>query len=403
MPESPLLYDTPDIAPKVRIEFPFAPDYDGVSFTNITWTQERNRHDLMEIRLYGVNAERMLPHIPGGSPITVTIKVSHGKKTFYGYIHKAEPELDATAKAICLYVVSAGYPMKSASKLALGNTTASMAVSRIARKYKLFADIEPHPRKFRQLVQSGETDWEFLTRIADETGFSLRVEGATLRFVSRAALVKHYRSLSPTLRYIKGRGARLVELLDFRPLDGAYLDESSGVRVRRKLDYLDKYAKKFSSSSQDKPKDVGRTGRDPEYTRFTGATAKTFKEATLAASAVMEANRYPVVARAEIVGNPIINPDVMVYLEGVPRKYRGYWTVMKATHYIQPTRYTMDADLGLEEAAGSKSPGARQKSRYRLKTPYPKPRLQVRGARSSRRSVDIPKFFVDGPRWVGKR
>lgn len=401
MPDEPLQQATRDTVPGIRVEFPFAPEYDKSAVSRVTWIQDRNKHDVMEMTVVGVRPERMLPMVPGGSPVQVTIWTSAGRKALHGYVHKAVPAFDDNPTAVNLTVVSAGYPLKAAGKLAIGSTTASMAVTRIARKHKLHADVESHPRKFRQLVQSGETDWEFLTRIADEVGYSLRVEGATLRFVSRSALAKHYRTKAPILRFRRNRGNRLYEVLSFQPTEAAYLDET-GSRARRKVDYLDKYARKFSSSASDKPKDTGRKGKDPEYTRFTSATAKTFKEASLIAAARTEANRYPVLAKATIIGNPVIGPDIMVFIDGVMKRYEGYWTVLKATHYLLPGKYVTDIEIGLEESAGRSSPGARHASRYRLKTPYPAPKLRKTGVKAGSKAIEIPKFFQSGPRWVGR-
>ena len=394
--------------PSIRVEFPLAPSLDGHAVSGIEWVQESNKHDLMTIRLVGSDPAAILPFVPGGSPLKVTISTSRGKRTFYGYVHKAEPEYGRVARAVTITAVSVGYPMKEAGKTALSNVTADMAVKKIARKHRLFADVEKHPRKFRQLVQSGETDWEFLCRIAEEVGYALRIEGVTLRFVSRSALSRHYRSLAPTLRYVKNRGAFIYDVLHFRPIQGAYLDEASPVRAKRRVDYLDKYAKKFAKANSGKPLDVGRKGTDPQYTRFDRRTAKTFKEASLIAQARMENSRYAVVAEAEIVGNPLIAPDVAVYLKGAPKRFQGYWTVIKAVHHIEPAQYTVDMVLGSEGTGtdrhgNPKGPGSRHKSRYRLRTPYPVPTLSKSGVRSGRQGVQIPDFFDKGPRWVSRK
>lgn len=396
-----------DTVPSVQIQFPLAPTLNGMSITDIDWIQERNRHDLMIIRHSGTDPSLILPYIPAGSPIKVTIRTFRNTRTMYGYIHKAEPEYGFLPRTTRITVVGAGYPMKEAGKTALANASVDMMVRRVARRHRLFADIEPHPRLFKQLVQSGETDWEFLTRLAEESGYSLRMDGVTLRFVSRGALSRHYRTLSPTLRYHKNRGSRLYDVLSFTPTDGAYVDESSGFRAKRRVDYLDKYAATFSAAHAKTPLDVGRKGTDPQYTRFDSRTATSFKEADYIAQASMENNRYQLLAQAELVGNPVICPDMSVFLKGIGSPYNGYWTVLKAHHHIQPTRYTIDVDLGSEgdgpDVHGPvNGPGSRHSSRYALRTPYPAPYLSVSGVKTGTTTIQIPNFFDNGPRWVAR-
>lgn len=408
MVDSPEYLHTTETVPTVRVEFPLAPAFNGMTVTSVEWIQEQNKHDLMIINHLGTPPGELIPYLPAGSPIKVTIRTSRGKNTMYGYIHKAEPMYDKLARATRITAVSAGYPLKEAGKLAMANVTADMAVKKIARKHKLFADVEKHPRKFAQLVQSGESDWEFLCRIADEVGYSLRIDGVTLRFVSRGSLSRHYRTLAPMLRYAKNRGPYIFDVLRFTPVEGAYLTETPAIRTKRRVDYLDKFAKKVATANVSKALDAGRKGRDPQYTRFDKRTAKSFREAEYVAQARMEAGRYGIVAEAEIVGNPIIAPDVSVYLTGVPRRFAGYWTVIKAHHRILPTEYTIEMIIGSEgdgtDQHGPKAgPGSRHKSRYRLRTPYPKPLMVKSGVKSSQRVVQIPDFFDKGPRWVSRR
>lgn len=370
--------------------------------------QRYNMHDVAVVDAPNLRVTSLRRQLSYGSPVTFTWTSFNGTETFTGYVHSAEPYVTQSTNGTRLTLVSAGMPLKRPAQKIWTGVSASDVAAALAARYGLQADIEPHPRIFPQIPQMGISDWELLGGLAQRVGYSLRVEGITLQFVSRARLARYYRPLAPKLSLSPTDNfdvTALRDVLEFRPTISDHQTESRAVLANHVVSALDSVTRSVVSTVVSGTTTPGRDQTVPAYDRFhTVESARNSNETQWIAQAQAENNRYPNTATAVMFGNPLLAPNRVVNISGLPDSLDGFWTVLEANHHIAAGKsYVMDVVLGTE-GFGSENflPNSAQNNLTSmpepglLKVPYAAARI-VEGQQSVASETAL---FAPGPRWT---
>lgn len=393
----------------VDIEFPLS----GLNVRSIApkviaeISQKSNTHDVAEVTLPNLTLDNGARFLGYGAPAILSWSSVDGRTNMVGYVHHSEPYTSKTGRGTKITMLSAGMPLKERRQRVFSNSTASQVAKQIASDHGLRADIEPHPRLFHQITQSGESDWELLCSLAKRIGYSVRVEGVTLQFVSRETLARYYRPLSPELttsRVDDLQTPGLRGVLSFAPLVSEHQqtqDESLASHTMSVVN-TDGRVVTISDTGLAAP---GRSQGDPAFTSFHSVeAARTLTEARQIVEGAAESNRYPVRAHVILWGNPLLAPNRVVYLSGLNDGLSGYWTILETRHMAQNgPGYQMEAIIGTESLGNEQfSLAANGKTVLPpaglLSMPYPSARLNqgIYGAGV----VKGTTRFTGGPRWA---
>jgi hypothetical protein len=183
-----------------KASFPKTPGFELI-LIGAEMYQDRDQHDRLMLHFKGK------PYSDGtvvasGDPVEFTYSTNNIKQTFYGYVYSIEPINEADAQNTNILCVSASYLLKNTDQKIYKNVTADQVVTKIAAKYGMKAVTQRHPRVRKTIVQAGQSDWQLLRRLANQTGFALRVENTTIIFVSKNKIYANKKSQAPYFNYV---------------------------------------------------------------------------------------------------------------------------------------------------------------------------------------------------------
>ncbi|CAB4152712.1 hypothetical protein UFOVP621_24 [uncultured Caudovirales phage] len=165
--------------------------------------QAEASHDMLSITYKGA-LQRHVPkrgtrRIPiKNDPVKFTWTDGKRSRTFVGYIHTIENNTTAGnvfTKIVCISVSS---KLKATNKGVYKNLTADKIVNKIAKKFKFKVTASPSIKKYTSLSQSGKTYWQILRQLANDTGFALRAENATITFEDKDKIIEKKKGTAPT-------------------------------------------------------------------------------------------------------------------------------------------------------------------------------------------------------------
>ncbi|MDT5091980.1 MAG: hypothetical protein QOH60_1343 [Mycobacterium sp.] len=220
--------------------------------------------------------------------------------------------------------------------------TASDAVHQVAQRAKLpEGQIDSSKTVFDHLGQFGQTDWEFLDRLAKRIGYELTMRDNKLNFRFReAASTAPSDDPSATDPLVLRLGS---DLLRFRSVITA-AEQVSEVEVRgwdvaqkRKITSSVPAGTKSVDLPTMKPADMAKPFGDPKYVA-SDVAYRSQSEADAAAAALTEEigssfAEIDAVAR----GNPKLRANVSITVENAGEPFDGKYTITAARHRFDPT------------------------------------------------------------------
>lgn len=339
--------------------------------------QAPGAHDVFKLQL--TNADG-IEALFAGAPVVVRWTSPVGDGAFHGYVHRADPVYQRDRRTASLLLVGASYPLMQPGSLAWTGVRASDVVRDVAFRFGMACDVEGHPLVYPQIVQAGRSYWQLLRELAEEIGYVLRMEGATLVFRSRASLLAHFRPLAPE-----------VPVSTFAPKLGAFNPELGATSASRAATGIDPYQGAVVADRG--LADQMRAGLDPIYDQLlTGDVVHSQVDAATAVESAQEANRFTTLASIVGAGNPLLVPERVIWPSPTPSDLTGHWVVRAVEHDFEVGgRYTTRAEVGVdglgaallqpgEPAASPTSPGQTIVDPHRPGAlggwPYPEPVLR---------------------------
>ena len=303
-----------------------------VYYAEIYHNRFQHQGAVIQFRDWGMQYDSIEP----GSPVIITYGFPE-KNTMYGFVHHLSGDRTRNNSFMEVTFIGSSFPMKQQAQEVYKNVTGDQVVTQIANKHGFTANTIPHERVWDQLVQSGETDWEFLVKVAKKCGYSLRVDNTTISFQPMMYEYSLYRDTAPVFE-LKGVGQpNGWSMQSFEPIVGdsvPYEDAIKGAVAVSGMDYInDTPLTRTEKSLKMKTRKVSK----PEmFDIFSTSTVIVDHEtASYEAKAAEDRNSFPYRATAVVKGFSEARPDMPVFLDGIGEPYSGYWTVLEVTHCFE--------------------------------------------------------------------
>lgn len=231
------------------VSFPKTPNFE-LLLIGADLYQEQESHDVLVLSFKG-KPRKDETIIVSSDPVEFTYSSGEIKSTFQGYVYAIDPSATVKAHVTEIWCISASAVLKDSDQVIFKNVTADQVISKICKKRGLAAVTQRHPRLRKSIVQPGQTDWQIMRRLANQTGFALRTENTTVIFMSKNKL---YQDKKPKAAYFKYRDGLTKEqrhlgtCLSFEP---NVSDDSieTGVRVDRVMTGINSSSGKLMSTT----------------------------------------------------------------------------------------------------------------------------------------------------------
>ena len=362
----------------------------------------RYEHETLTARI--IDWEISYDSISASTPVTLTINGIGTTRTINGYVHHIIPDISPEKHYVDIVIIGASYIFKQESQKVWTNATADQVIAEIADANNFSYVAIPHPRVYDQISQAGMTDWELMTRLAKQSGYSLKADNTTVYF---QPLTQEFTDMRQEAAYflMNGLDKTATGIYSFKPLIGETLPYEDAKKTTVAVSGVDRSSAVDHSHINLKPVTKTRVKSvSPVFDSYhTDVVAPTYSIAKHESTSADERNRYAYRGEAVIQGNPVILPDAPVFLDGIGGLYSGYWTVLSVSHEIignaeYSTTITVGADsLGLSgqwtdnQKISSPSQSVKRviKPGIRQKTIIPKTSLKKVGT-SSKESLKTP-------------
>lgn len=292
--------------------------------------------------------------ISNGSPIYFVITDGANKKEFKGYVHMVTPDHSPSKNITEVVAVGASYKMKSPHQRVYKDLSADGIIQKIASEYRFNAFTVPHPRIYPQAAQAGSSDWEFMVRLAKQSGYSLRTENTEIYLQPVLYEYTYKRSEAPRFAMRDASNPSGSDLYSFTPVISEHITYDGDVKAATAVSGLDDASAGILSLTQQiRPKKTKSLSKPEFFDKF--ATNVVANDPTVAkheAEAAEQRASFPYRATATVLGDATLRPDMPVFLEGVG-DYSGYWVVLGAEHVVEEAQrntfmYTTVLHLGTD-------------------------------------------------------
>lgn len=320
--------------------------------------QEEMSHDILTVKIKG--------HLTGvnrlseGDPVKLTWSIDDVKSTWVGYVYLIENATYEPGNVLVVTCIGNSYSMKNARQAVYSNCTADVVASKIARLHGLKADTTRHTLVFKQISQTGQSDWQTLLKLAKQCGYGFRVENDKLIFKSRSDLHARAKRVPRYFKFVSTPTGALhsyLSVYDFKPQLAEQAPEIEGSGVSRSIGYLAnngvssaEHSKKYNKYAINKST-TSRHVRDNSRAVFTKiitsevAPTASYSKTVLQSIANSQAYRYRATARLR--GDSRVRPYDVLYLDGLPDGMYGYWNVISVRHrFGEANPYYLEVEVG---------------------------------------------------------
>lgn len=184
------------------VQFPKTPNNELI-LIGAELIQKPNAHDVLILQFKGKPILDTTV-IVAGDPVVFTWTSGPNVSKWNGYVYELDPVTTTQAHNTTITCIAASYVLKNTDQQIYKNVTADAVVSKIAQKNNMQAIVERHPRVRESIVQAGQSYWQLLRRLANQTGFALRAENTTIYFMSKDKIYTSKKDSAPYFKYNDG-------------------------------------------------------------------------------------------------------------------------------------------------------------------------------------------------------
>ena len=325
---------------------------------SFTLSQKRYNHEVatIEFKDWGTEFDIIAP----GQPVLISINNKEESKNFYGYVHHMSVDRSPGKHFASITCVGGSFPMKQRRQTIFKDVTADEVIKKIATIHNFVCYAVPYSRVYPQISQAGLSDWQLMTRLAKQCGYTLRAENTELYFQPIMEEYTKYRSEAYTFYMRSLAHPEGSNLYSFKPIISESMPYEEGTKAAVAVSGVDVLASvPLSVTQQVRNKKTRKKQQFEFFDKFdTDTVALNQEVAKFEAEAAESRNYFPYRAEAEVLGNPNLRPDMAVYLKGVGQPYSGYWIVLEAEHNIIEVErnlftYTTTLTLGADSLGDS--------------------------------------------------
>lgn len=348
-----------------NVQFPMSStSQHRIQYLRLDVHQKIREHDTAVIRIRSKNMD-WFKQFSSGTPVRVSYWSSNyrqNKGVFIGYVtHVRLVTDDGNAYVRDIVCVAASRDLRETAQKTYVNMSAPEIVTSIGKLFRLKVITKQHGLRRGTVVQSGETYWEFLNKLAKRSGYVLRVSGTTLYFLPLREMIGLNIHRAPVLTdYASDTRGRYdgpnVESIDSWVGDTS--DDKERLTDQAVFTSISPLTGEVASVVE-KPISglTRRTGSRSQYTRFmsSNTTAHSRHEATILAKGAADNGLMAIDVNLTVSGNPLLSPYHPVELSIRDQALSGYWLVKEVTHTIvrgEDTRYLADVTVATDAVDG---------------------------------------------------
>lgn len=300
-----------------------------------------------------------------GTPVRITYwsaNFRENKGVFVGYVtHVRLVTDDGNAYVRDIVCVAASRDLRATAQRTYVNKSAPEIVTEIGRMFRLKVVTKQHGLRRGTVVQSGETYWEFLNKLAKRSGYVLRVSGTTLFFLPLRDMIGLSIYRAPVLTdYASDTRGRYdgpnVESIDSWVGDTS--DDADRLTDQAVFTSISPATGEVATVAE-KPVSglTRRIGSRSQYTRYMsqGTSAHSRFDATVLAKGAADNGLMAIDVNLTVSGNPLLCPYQPVELAIRDQALSGYWLVKEVTHTIvkdENTRYIAEVTVATDAVDG---------------------------------------------------
>lgn len=321
----------------------------NLPLVHATLVKRASRHDVLTLEYVG-RVVKVNNHLRIGDPVTFTYGTRKAKKTWHGYVHHVSPTTTNSRAYTRVVCIGASWVLKTTEQKIYKKMTADRAVAKIARASGLQPDTQRHPRVFKTISNTGQTQWQLLRRLAEQTGFALTTEGMVVRFKSKDTIYRESLAKRLYFRYHDEKVPALSvynSIFYFKPTFIESAPEFSGSDNDVVVSGVSDQTGKVLVTKHKNPK-----GSKKKKKRFSKHQVFDVSSSLTDAKSVAagKTERFKYRASATLLGNMKVELYNAVYLDGLTGGFNGHWIVLGVSHVFgEGVPYVMDVQLGCDE------------------------------------------------------
>lgn len=253
--------------------------------------------------------------------------------TWYGYVnhHTIDGNSDSGSNTmqITYACIGTSKPMNTDKTRTWGQVTGTYIAKKIAGEYGLRAILTSTNWILPYEVQSNESDFKFLNRIADKMGYRFWVSGGTLYFIDPVVILQGSTNQAVPVFYMDKSFQYLDTIRNFRMSIGDNIP--GGAKTTRTIYGIDESTGQVFSTT------ASNATESSSITQITSEWPVTnLNEAQNLVNAWQGRSQFWMAATAELYGTNYLYPGKLVYLKGnqLNNEALGYWIVSSADHVM---------------------------------------------------------------------
>jgi hypothetical protein len=190
--------------------------------------QSEGAHDYLILNYKGAIDNHITGFLEVDDPVVFTWGDGQNHREFIGFIHTIEKITTPANVYTKIKCINNSAIFKRSNKKIYNNLTSNQIVEEICAEHDFSTKTSYHPYTHGNLVQSGNSDWQFLNQLSKYTGYALRASNMELIFKDKDQLInENFRSM-PVFTHFSKSSSGLVSnqtLISFTALDSAITPE----------------------------------------------------------------------------------------------------------------------------------------------------------------------------------
>lgn len=376
------------------IELKFDVVIDGVptrksSIQTVSIGLQENMHNLAVLDVAGIPQQYLTDYMD--APISIRIDVGNiSSHYFVGYVSYLEP-ISKTKDGLVnnspfqltkLFCFGATYVMKNKRIRVWDNRTLPQIAEDIVKDYGLSLSVPDDKFVFPRIYQNGKSDWEILVQICDYLGYYVMSRGAHIEIWNPFSLLTRNKGATPIYAMFGVEGdvkTKPGQVLSFRAFVGSatpfeeIVPSTAHVLTNKKI---------FTASEQ------GNSNYGQPIDRLFTNEAPENLVSVEQAERFLSGHAYlPITAHATIVGDPSIEPGMLVSLAKYDSGVDGLWIVKSAKHNM--FRGSTTSELVLKRDTVYSDDAVRESNPSSFPYPVPAPILRNKKWISPKEIVNV--------------
>lgn len=326
------------ISPKVDFVIDNAP-MRYMSIVQMELGLAENKHDILRVTVAGVPPQLITEYL--SKPVYCYWGFGVDRHEFCGYVASVEPSFinsdgvvnGSTFQLVDLICMGASYKMRAKKTRLWENASIQSVTTTLAEEYRFSVSTVSESFAYPRIVQTQESDWEFLNKVADMYGLSISMHGTHIHVWNPMNALGRQISYHQ-LKNIKARNGDTrtypATILSMRGIFGDSIKPLSTHSISATV--LDNQGNTYTSNNFNETTGFGKHIN-------IGITDNISINATSTAMAdsLITANNRGInilTAKLSVTGTAGVLPGGIVNISNFESNFEGFWYVKEVSHTV---------------------------------------------------------------------